>query len=408
MSPPRTVIVTFNLAVWDGRAQKMARSLAGAGWDAWLVGRSETGHQETSTLGGAGMIRLPGRPPAAGWGRRHLVEFDRFDEVLDDLRPDVIHAHAVETLGLAVRVKRRAQERDRAVKLVYDAHEDISGVHRPDPTWRLAMLVEESKHIGMADGVITVNEQLAELLRRRYDLSESPVVVTLAAERRPPILGQDGHLSDVRSDCGLGPDAPLLVYAGAVGPARGLATVVAALRELEGVHFALMVIARHGYVVDVERRASALGVGDRLHVLPYVAPHRLAAYVRTASAGLIPLLHTPNHELGLCNKYFDFLQARLPVVVSDARMQAETTATIGTGEVFQAGDVGSLVGAIRTVLADRVRYVQAYDAPGLLERYSWEAQVPHLLGFYTRVTGMRPGGAVDSSEQDSRLGRAVG
>ena len=81
MNPPRTVIVTFNLAIWDGRAQKMARSLADGGWDTWLVGRSETDRRETSRLGRATMIRLPGRWPAQGWRRKHLVEFEGFAEV---------------------------------------------------------------------------------------------------------------------------------------------------------------------------------------------------------------------------------------------------------------------------------------------------------------------------------------
>src|SRR5260370_42286479 len=110
----------------------------------------------------------------------------------------------------------------------------MGGVGGPAPTWRLAMLVEESKHVGAAEGWMPVSEPLADLLRGRYGLAESPLVVTLAAERRPPELEEDGELSDVRADCGLSPDAGLLVYPGAVGPARGLATVVTALTELEG------------------------------------------------------------------------------------------------------------------------------------------------------------------------------
>jgi glycogen(starch) synthase len=389
VKPPRTVIVMVD-PVWDGRAQKMARSLADAGWDAWLIARSETGRPDISALGRANVMKLPGRMPAEGWRRKHLVEFDMFDEVLDDLRPDVIHAHAVEALGLAVRVKRRAEEAGRAVKLVYDAHEYIAGVDRPDATWRLAMLVEESKHIGLADGVLTVIEPLAELLREQYGLVESPLVVTLAAERHPPQLKDDGEVSDVRSDCGLGAKDELLVYVGAVAPARGLATVVSALKELEGVHFAVQVASRHRYVVALEQQADELGVRGRVHMLPYVAPHRIGDYVRTANVGVIPLLHTPNHELALCSKYFEFMQARLPIVVSDVKLQAEMTAELGNGEVFGAGDVGSFVEATRTVLANRERYVEAYDAQGVLERNSWEAQVPALLKFYTRVTGWAP------------------
>jgi hypothetical protein len=60
MKPPRT-IMTFN-RIWDGRAQKLARSLADAGWHAWLIARSETDRRETFTLARANVIKLPALP----------------------------------------------------------------------------------------------------------------------------------------------------------------------------------------------------------------------------------------------------------------------------------------------------------------------------------------------------------
>jgi glycosyltransferase involved in cell wall biosynthesis len=410
MKPPTAVMLTSAFVSWDGRAQKVARSIADAGWDVWLIGRSELDRHEIFALGGAKVIELPAQIPIEGWRRRHLVEFETFDDVLDDLRPGLVHAHDVDTLGLGARIKRRAEEQGRAVKLIYDAHEYVAGVERLDATWRLAMLVEESNHIGLADGVITVIEPLAERLRQRYGLSELPVVVKNAPERNPPQLGGDDELSDIRSDCGLGADAELLVYVGSVSPARGLSTVVSALEKLEGVHFALQVGSRHRYVTALEQQASELGVHDRLHVLPYVASHRIVDYVRTATVGVIPLLHTPNHELALCNKYFEFMHARLPMVVSDVKMQAETTVRLGNGEVFSAGDVGSFVGASRTVLANRERYIEAYDTPGLLERNSWEAQLPALLELYARLAGWDrlTGWAPESSRASGTQGNERG
>ena len=390
MKPPTAVMVTTAFVPLDGRAQKIARSVANAGWDTWLIGRSETGRLEISTLGRAHVIKLAARPPAEGWGRRHLIDFEMFDEVLDDLRPDLLHAHDVDTLGLAARVRRQAERAGRTVKLVYDAHEYVAGVERPDTTWRLAMLVEESRHIGRVDAVITVIEPLAGRLRERYCLIETPTVVKNAPEGRPLPVETDQKASDVRSDCRLGPEAELLVYSGAVSPARGLSTVVASLPELERVHLALQVASRHRYVVELEQQAQKLGVRGRLHVLAYVAPHRVVDYLRTANAGVVPLLRTASHDLAICSKYFEFMHARLPIVTSDVKLQAQTTVQFGNGEVFRAGDVSSFVEATRAVLANAERYVGAYDVPGRIQSNSWEAQEPALLQVYTRLTGWSP------------------
>jgi glycosyltransferase involved in cell wall biosynthesis len=251
------------------------------------------------------------------------------------------------------------------------------------------MLADEYEYISLADAVMTVTSQLAQALRVRYGLRELPVVVKNAPERRAQDVETDVELSDIRTDCGLPSSAELIVYSGWVMRERGLPTVVAAMPQLPGVHFAVQASDRRR-CADLEQQAKALDVDDRLHIIPYVAAHHVVDYLRTATVGVIPLLHTPNHELALCSKHFEYMHARLPIVVSDVKLQAEMTRELGNGEVFIAGDVDSFALATRAVLNDRDRYVTAYDAPGLLETNSWEAQVPVIRDLYTKVTGMAP------------------
>lgn len=387
MSGPRKVtIITGNVVAWDGRAQKIAISLAKAGWDVTVIGRPAKNGWEEGALGRVRVVELAPRRRSGTWRQRHVVDLEGVESALVELEPDVIHAHAVETLPLAVAGKRRGEADGRAVGLVYDAHEHVAGVDRPDPTWRLAMLVEEREGIERADGVVTVSEPLADLLQRRYGLRERPAVVANAPERDPFAAEGGARRSDVRADCGLDAGVPLLVYSGAVAPARGLATVLDALAELPGVHLALQVAARHRYVTDLEEQARALGVNDRLHVLPYVAARRVVEYIGTATAGVIPLLHGGNHEVALTNKYLECMHARLPVIVSDVSLQAGLTGELGNGAVFRAGDVAALVAAVGRVLEDSELHTAAYRAPGLLATYSWEAQVPALVSLYGRIT----------------------
>src|SRR2546421_1899863 len=198
----RVITLTPNVVTWDARVHKTARSLVEAGWDVTVIGRAPAGGRSGDPVGNARVIALPVRGVAEGWRSRHLLRFDGLEAVLDEVKPDVIHAHGVETLGPAVEAKRHAAQAGGGVSVLYDALDHVEGVDRPDPSWRLAMMVEEEAHIGQVDGVLTVSEPLAALLAERYGLEELPAVVKNAPARR---RGQPRERapSDVRADCGL-------------------------------------------------------------------------------------------------------------------------------------------------------------------------------------------------------------
>lgn len=182
-----------------------------------------------------------------------------------------------------------------------------------------------------------------------------------------------------------------MVYSGAVSPARGLDVMIEAMPRLPDVLCALVVNKPESdYMKQVLGRARELGVLDRVRVLPYVPFDEVVPFLSTADVGVIPIHHWPNHEIQLITKYFEYAHARLPMVVSDVRVMAETARAAGHGEVFAAGDVDSFVSAVTAVLADPARYRDSYDE-ALLQTWTWEAQAKVLDGVYTRV--MAQGGA---------------
>ncbi|MEV5633346.1 glycosyltransferase family 4 protein [Micromonospora tulbaghiae] len=328
--------------------------------------------------------------------------------VVDALRPDLIHAHDFRMLGVAARAVQRARADGRDVKLVWDAHEWLPGARprRDNARWLPAHLGYVREYAGHADAVVTVSDTLADLLVRDHALPDRPTVVlnapvTAALEptaseptaseptASEPTAPEPADLPapDLRKRCGLSPDTPLLVYSGAMAVQRGVDTVVEALPLLPGVHLALVVAdPAAAYVRQVVARAARHGVGDRVHVLPYVPHRQLVAFLATADIGLIPLHHWPNHEIALITKFFEYAHARLPIVVSDVRTMAETVRATGQGEVFRARDAADLARAVRAVLADPTRYRAAYegeDSP--LPGWTWEAQAEHLDALYRRL-----------------------
>lgn len=454
----RIVMLVDNGVDGDSRVQKTARSASAAGWDVTLLGCAAIDEPKTWQLGGAQVRVLPlagsrtgmarptdGRAPQRAGVRERLlargglplrtarlarrplehaqvwfwqaVEGDRawrhlepglwnyertLGPVIDELQPDLIHAHDFRMLGVGARAAMRARDGERPVKLVWDAHEFLPGVKpwRNNARWLPAHRAYEREYASRADAVVTVSDALADLLRREHHLGEQPTVVLNAPEVADLPHDDAQQVPDLRALCGIDRATPLVVYSGSATVQRGLGTVVDALPQLDGVHVALVVgdpSAR--YVQRLLATAARLGVSDRVHAVPYVPHQQVVSFLRTADVGVIPIHHWPNHEIALITKFFEYSHARLPIVVSDVKTMAETVRSTGQGEVFRARDTADFVRAVRAVLADPRRYRAAYDGPkSPLHEWTWEAQASKLAAIYRRLSSS-PGDASGAGDQ---------
>lgn len=309
-----------------------------------------------------------------------------YGPVVDRLRPDLIHANDHRMLHVGARAVNRAAAQGREVKLVWDAHEWLPGleVARVSRTWLPAQVRLERSFAPYADAVVTVSEVLADMLQEEHGLRERPAVVCNA-----PLVGDTTQPDQtVREVIGLADDVPLLVYSGAISPERSVDTVVRALPELPGIHFVLVVKVPFQPVVPVLLDlAEELGVADRVHTAPFVPVDQIVPYLSSADAGVHTLLHGPNNEIALATKFYEYAQARLPVLVTDVKVMAETTRRTGQGEVFQPGDAADLVRAAKLVFGDLPKYRKAFDDAELMRSWTWEAQAEVLDGVYRKVLG---------------------
>ncbi len=315
-----------------------------------------------------------------------LLDYEvSFAPVIDQMRPDVIHAHDFRMIGVAVRAAKRLRAKGHAVRVVYDAHEFLPGVGGPSQHWQIAHESYEAAHIREADGVITVSDVMARRIQQQHGLPVLPTVVMNC----PPAESGDGS-GDLRARLGLAPDVPILVYAGVAAAKRGLTATVRALPLLPDVHLAFM--SKPGpYIDEMRKLAADLGVTERLHVVGYVPVDDVVHYMSTATLGLQTVVKTVNHEVTIATKYFDYARARLPMICSDVEAMADITRETGIGEVYPEDNAESFAAAVRTVLADLPRYHAALDRPGLLDAWTWEAQAATMVTFYERMLAQPQG-----------------
>jgi len=319
----------------------------------------------------------------------YLLDLDlAYGKVIDELKPDLIHANDFRMLGVGARAVLRARAAKRDVKLVWDAHEFLPGIKPwdPHPRWHVAQCLHELHYSKYADEVTTVSSTLADMLVERHGLKKKPSIVLNAPDGEVSPEQAAEPVPDLRELCGIGPDVPLTVYSGAAAPQRGCDIMVESLPQLPDVHVAFIVLRPESpYMTGLAERAEELGVADRVHILPYVPHYQVVRFLSAADIGVIPIHHWPNHEIALITKFFEYSHARLPFVVSDVKTMGAMVEQTGQGEVFKAEDVADYVRAVKKVLADPKKYRDVYDTPGLLDEWTWEAQAAVLDKVYTRL-----------------------
>lgn len=388
------------LAARDARTGGRLRSQAAASTRGWLdrhEGADEVvGLLGRGPVGGAAKLAVSGAlgltDPRGGWRQFNPWFADlelAMAPVVAELRPDIIHAHDFHMVGIGARLAATLSTPEHPVRWVYDAHEYLAGIDVPKRSdvrriLRRRMLVGvEREYIRHADAVVTVSDGIAKLLKADHRLVETPLVVLNA-----PVISSKATERRLRDDVGVGEGVPLLLYSGGMSPRRGVATVIDALVPLSDVDAHLALIAREDDpdVEALRRRAVERGVTDRVHVVPYVPVDEVVSYIASATIGVVPILHHPNHELSLITKYFEYLHACLPILTSDVREMADTTRRLGVGEVFVAGDADSLAQTARRMLGDLDTYRKVYAGPDDPRGASlWEEQAAKLDALYRHL-----------------------
>jgi glycosyltransferase involved in cell wall biosynthesis len=409
-SNPKALHIVLNSVNEDSRVLKCAWTLGNAGWDVQVIGATPFTHSDQLTIGYAKILRLPLKPVVTQaflakvlrrirYYQRRVYQILKIKEEIlipnfnravravtpEALRfsPDVIHAHDYTALPVAAALVDLLKLQGKTVSLVYDAHEYVPGVAHLTKPLAALYTKEERKNSRLSSAVLSVSEPMNELLMEHLQITTRPIIVA----NDPLVAGQQASSKNLRSDCGITPEVPLMVYSGAVAPQRGVQTALAALRQMPGVHLALIANPGNQSVKDLV--ASAPDLADRFHVVPYVPNAELVSYLSSADIGLIPLLHRLNHEISLITKFGEYMQAKLPILVSDVKTMAAEVEKLGNGEVFMAEDIQGFVVAAKKILSDPSKYRSKYTDAVLAQR-TWERQGEVLVSTYNHIAGATP------------------
>jgi glycosyltransferase involved in cell wall biosynthesis len=146
------------------------------------------------------------------------------------------------------------------------------------------------------------------------------------------------------------------VYAGAIGRANGLESLVRTIqilkkREVKGLHFTIL---GNGNRYE-EVRKLAEGLEDWIEWIPEVSKKSVPEILRRATIGLVWFAPVKELESNSANKFFDYLASGLPIFLNYGGWQAEVLRDAECGMFVLGNEVEVLADGLIEMASDPIR-----------------------------------------------------
>jgi glycosyltransferase involved in cell wall biosynthesis len=388
----RLLVLSPRELTGDSRARRQVLAGVARGWEVLGLCLHLPGEDE-ATLAGIRIVRVRGgrvsdRLRSAGLGGmrrsrplvrelRGLFRLGRLGGTTRRLAHagrrlgplDVVHANDFDALPAGRLIARHA-----GAKLVYDAHELYSEMEPDPPRLYRAIASKLERALGRRAATVVTNCDLfAQELDRMLQLERSSVVVLNCPERIDQVLPQE-------------PGPRLRVIYQAAGshagrPVEDLLTAAEHAPEVE-ITIRLLEIDAKALAGEVARR----GLAGRVHMVPPVAVDEAVEALVGYDVGVTidrPL--TPNTELSVPGKLFEYMMAGLALVVPRLPGVAALVEGERVGLTFEPGRPEDLGRALSQLAADRgdVTRMQSRARLLALERFNAETQAEVLAGVWS-------------------------
>ena len=154
----------------------------------------------------------------------------------------------------------------------------------------------------------------------------------------------------LRSSLGLPLDGPIVIYTGHLYEHKGVRTLLEAARLLDECHVVLV----GGWKTDVAKWRREYRSLSNILFTGFVTNTKLLHYIAAADVCVLPQLAENEIALETCPlKLFEYMAAARPIVVSDFGAIRQIVQHEENALLVRPGDVGSIVEAVKRLLADR-------------------------------------------------------
>ncbi|MBN1116791.1 MAG: glycosyltransferase [Bacteroidales bacterium] len=323
------VLAVTNDIVTDNRLHKVANTLINNGYKVTIVGRKFADSQN-----------LFNRPYHTRrfklWFNKTFLFYANYNlrlfAYLLRAQVDIVVANDLDTLlasWLAAKIRRKV--------LLFDSHELFTEVpelvDRPfiKHIWRLGeRILLPGIHIGY-----TVSRPIQEFYKAKYN-KDFTLIRNVGMFRF-----ENNHIPDI--------DEKVIIYQGAVNKGRGLELMLETLKLLNGIK--LWIVGSGDIIEDLKTKARVLNVEEKVVFIGRVPLDKLWKYTSKGDLGFsLEEDLGLNYRYALPNKIFDFIQARIPVIVSDLPEMRSLVEKYQVGIVLKKRTPENLAESIKSIL----------------------------------------------------------
>lgn len=263
--------------------------------------------------------------------------------------PSIISCHNLYALILGYMCM---QGMSKKPKLIYDAHEFELGLARYNGNriYRAIGKALEGYLLRRCDLAIVINEGIHEAMLREHGFSFPCVVV-----RSTPFLFPEDRAATRETreaflrmleeqGCPREDDEFIAMYQGYIQKNRGIENLIQATALLPWLRVVILGNANpneQAFYTHIQTMVSELGVENRVLFHPAVPSKELWRYTAAADVGIVG--HQPkvqNYIYALPNKFFENVQAMVPVVCTDVPELRRLVDRYGIGLLVQPGPGG--------------------------------------------------------------------
>lgn len=299
----------------------------------------------------------------------------------------VIHFHDPELLPFMVLVKFLAGK-----KVIYDIHEDLPASisykewipKRLRPL--LAKVTDRAEIIlaGYVDALIFAEFSYG---RRFKDIKCRKAFVVNYA------LGPEKFKTQPENPIDVDSGAPVIIYAGAMGKARGTFTTIEALGILAGrgcnFHYYLVGPVTEKFKETIQREVRKNGLTGKVTLTGRLPLPAVFKYYKKAALGLALLHPEKNYVISMPTKIYDYMSAGIPMVVSNFPAWKQLVSEHGCGIAADPLDVREIAKAIEYLLLnpETGKSMGERGFSAFKERYNWQSEEKKLIDLYQELMG---------------------
>ena len=364
----KVLVSVFNNLSTDQRVEKVCRTLSENGFSIELIGNNWGGLPDLKRDYPVSRIILKSKIL-----RYAYVEFQwkLYKELLKKADQDtILLSNDLDTLLPNYLVSKKLN-----LPLVYDSHEIFTEM--PSVNGRFTQNIWRSLESFIApklNFMMTASESYADWFHKTYGI-ERPVVV----QNFPLKSGNPQDYSIVNLP-------KVIIYQGVINPSRGLDKLIPEMHKIENAE--LWIAGDGPKKKEFQELTKNLGLDDKVKFIGKILPEELREITQQADVGLsIEEDNGLSYYFSMPNKISDYIQARIPVVVSDFPEMRKVADHFKAGEKIR--DYNELAQKIQLVLNNgKHSYKDALDHAA--SQLCWENEENRLLGLFCKIKSRTP------------------